>query len=483
MRILSLLGLILSLTIPCRPQEWILAFERGLLTPRIVHALSDGGFLMGGKGVLMKLAPEGRIAWQFEYRGVDFLLWDILDIQPTSDRGYVATGRADFKYPDALVMKLDGTGRVDWARKYDARDWFIPVSICQTPDSGFILTGNVRWEEYSGWEHLGRFYNFLILKLTASGDVEWCWKLGRSEHDEAFWIESTQDGGFIIAGRTGYRYEKKRDMWVVKFTSFGVVEWQRLYGGPKREEALCIRQTADGGYVGAGWESSFGGPDGALILKLSSNGDIQWQRSFKRRDRPTHASSIALIPEAGYVVTGGGWEDNSDLWLLRISPSGNLEWQKRLDEETGGGYAVASSQDGRLLVGGWREIPVWWTDHWIYLPQPLGLMLTSSGEMNPCAPWQDFDMVIQKTDIQPETTFAITESYDIVPEEVEIERTDRLEGWEILCGGSDMFPIFPPREFAGNLFENRSLFFHEYLVELSWAANPENSGRKAGAGA
>ena len=140
LRIVPLIGLMLSLANPGRTQEWVLAFERGLLTPWIVHAAADGGFLMGGGRVLVKLTPEGRVAWQSEYKGTDFYLWDILGIQPTAEGGYVAAGQAGYRYPDAVVFKLSGTGQVEWARIYDAWDWFGTASIRQTPDSGFIYS-------------------------------------------------------------------------------------------------------------------------------------------------------------------------------------------------------------------------------------------------------------------------------------------------------------------------------------------------------
>jgi hypothetical protein len=455
-------------------QEWILAFERSAFDARSIHIIEDAGFIVGGDNVLIKLDPHGQVTWQFDYRSVDSLL-DIYDLQPTSDGGYVVAADTKYKYPDTVVCKLDGTGQVEWARLYDAWDWFHPASVRQTADDGFVLAGYIRWE-HPGPEYWERKYDLLALKLTGTGQVEWAWKLGRSEHDEAFWVEPTPEGGCVISGRTGYRYEKRRDMWVVKLTSFGTVEWQRLYGGADREEAACIRSVEDGGYILAGWESSYPGPDGALILRLSPEGEIQWQRSIKRKGRPLHAAGVTQTPQGDFVVTGGGWEESTDLWAFKISSRGSLEWQRIfVHERAAAAYSITGSGDGGTVVGGWRTIPVWWTDHWLYLSQPICLAVPASGNILDCGLWQDWDPEIVETDIRPEATFAIPEPYDLEVKEIAVERRDHLESWEVLCGGDDLNPsLFPPANIAGTRVMNRSLFLKEYLIELTWSENPLN---------
>jgi len=459
-------GLVLS-------QEWVLAFNRVAFDARSIHITQDAGYVVGGDNVLIKLDPQGRVTWQFDYRSEDLVI-HISDFQPTSDGGCVVAADTGFKYPDTVVFKMGGTGRVEWSRLYDAWDWFQAASIRQTADDGFILAGYIRWEQ-PGLEFWEREYDFLVLKLTGAGDVEWCRKLGRSEHDEAFWVEPTPEGGCIIAGRTGYRYEKRRDVWVVKLTPFGTVEWQKRYGGAGREEAACIRPVEGGGYILAGWESSYPGSDGALILRLSPDGEIKWQRSIKRKGRPLHAAAVTPTPQGDFVVTGGGWEENTDLWAFRISPMGSLEWQKVfLHEREAAGYSIAVSGDGGIVMGGWRTMPVWWIDHWLYLPQPVCLAVPASGIIRDCGMWQDWDPEVIETDIKPKTTFAIPAAYNLEVRDVAVERRDHAMSWEVLCGGEDLKPLFPPENIAATRLMNRSLFFQEYLIELTWSENPLN---------
>ena len=52
-------------------------------------------------------------------------------------------------------------------------------------------------------------------------------------------------------------------------------QWARTYGGPSTDVANSVQPTADGGYVVAGYTSSFGaGGTDAWVLKLDANGAI-----------------------------------------------------------------------------------------------------------------------------------------------------------------------------------------------------------------
>ena len=70
-------------------------------------------------------------------------------------------------------------------------------------------------------------------------------------------IQQTSDGGYIVAGQTLFR-GRNCDSWVLKLNSNGSVEWQKTYGGSDDDYAYSIQQTSDGGYIVAGNTDSFG---------------------------------------------------------------------------------------------------------------------------------------------------------------------------------------------------------------------------------
>jgi PKD repeat protein len=92
--------------------------------------------------------------------------------------------------------------------------------------------------------------------------IEWQKSLGGGQHEEAFSIQQTADFGYIVAGYSeswsgdvpgNYFYN---DVWVVKLDSTGVPTWSKNYGGSSSEEAHSIRQTADGGFIVGGYTGS-----------------------------------------------------------------------------------------------------------------------------------------------------------------------------------------------------------------------------------
>ncbi|RKZ25341.1 hypothetical protein DRQ29_06495, partial [bacterium] len=97
---------------------------------------------------------------------------------------------------------------------------------------------------------------FLALFLFAGAclaqtapSIVWQRSLGGSGNDEAFSIQQTTDGGFIVAGESPSNdgdvsgNHGERDYWVVKLNSSGDIVWQKWLGGSDYDEAHSIQQT------------------------------------------------------------------------------------------------------------------------------------------------------------------------------------------------------------------------------------------------
>ncbi|MFM8491954.1 MAG: hypothetical protein ACKN9X_08660 [Candidatus Methylopumilus sp.] len=71
------------------------------------------------------------------------------------------------------------------------------------------------------------------------------------------------------------------DIELVKKDSKGKVLWKRIIGGTSYDKAGQVIRTKDGSYIVVGSTSSFGkGNYDVLVAKVSSNGEILWQKTY-----------------------------------------------------------------------------------------------------------------------------------------------------------------------------------------------------------
>jgi hypothetical protein len=243
-----------------------------------VQQTSDGGYVVAGNtesfgaggsdSWVLKLNASGNVSWQKSYGGI--FPDSAESIQLTSDGGYIVfgetysfgTGNGDF-----WVFKLDASGNVLWQKTYGGSLFNVARSIQQTSDNGYIVAGMT--ESFGAGSG-----DAWVLKLDTNGNVQWQKTYGGSNFDGAA-IQQTSDGGYIMVGRTDSFGAGSDDVWVLKLNTNGNVQWQKTYGGSGSEITPSIRQTSDGGYIVAGYTISFGaGNQDVLVLKLDSNGDI-----------------------------------------------------------------------------------------------------------------------------------------------------------------------------------------------------------------
>jgi hypothetical protein len=73
--------------------------------------------------------------------------------------------------------------------------------------------------------------DFWLIKLGENGNKEWEKTFDKDEHDVAYSIIQTKDGGYAIAGSTGKRFWGEVNCWVIKLDAKGNMEWDNDFGG------------------------------------------------------------------------------------------------------------------------------------------------------------------------------------------------------------------------------------------------------------
>ena len=160
-----------------------------------------------------------------------------------------------------------------FAKTYGRTKYDYASSVQQTSDGGYIVAG------YTG--SFGAGGDIFLIKTDASGNVIWAKTYGGTGYEEAFSVQQTSDGVYIVAGYTYSFGAGCRDIFLIKTDANGNVQWAKTYGGTDYDRASSVQQTSDGGYIVAGYTESFGvGGSDVFLVKTDANGNIQWAKTY-----------------------------------------------------------------------------------------------------------------------------------------------------------------------------------------------------------
>ncbi|MFC2088962.1 T9SS type A sorting domain-containing protein [Calditrichota bacterium] len=292
-----------------------------------VRQTTDGGYIIvgttGSLGAglddvwLIKTDQNGNQQWAktFGANGQE----QGNSVYQTVDGGYIITGSSKAygsTFDNLFLIKTTSSGDTIWTKKYGGPSWDIGNSVQETNDGGYIIAGKT--SSYGAGSQ-----DVWLIKTTASGDTLWTKTFGGSSGDGANSIQQTSDNGFIIAGYKDSNGPNRKDFWLIKTDAFGNLVWDNGYGGDDDDEACSVQQTSDGGYILAGYTESYGdGLDDIWVVKTNAFGGSVWSKVFTGSYNEC-SNSVQQTTDGGYIITGytstfgaGG----SDIWLIKTEP-------------------------------------------------------------------------------------------------------------------------------------------------------------------
>ncbi|MDB3887436.1 SprB repeat-containing protein, partial [bacterium] len=195
-------------------------------------------------------------------------------------------------------------------------------------------------------------------------------------------LVKTSDGGSIFTARITDGTDIPghiggHDGWVVKLDKDGNVEWTRVLGGSQAEYFHSIKEDADGNYILGGGTSSAdtlnadgdipsnqGGSD-LWAVKLDPSGNTLWSKTYGS-SLAESCDFVSVTSDGGYLLGGSTWSPDgsifpdsigssgrNDFWVVKLDVNGNMEWNKVLG---GIGYEgvgnVLEHQDGTYYIVG-----------------------------------------------------------------------------------------------------------------------------------
>ncbi|KIC90831.1 hypothetical protein HY58_07215 [Flavihumibacter sp. ZG627] len=262
---------------------------------------------------------------------------------------------------------------LEWLRCYGSNYGDEPRDLQATRDGGYIVIGSVGNSSNDVSVHFGEGSpDIWVLKINASGVIEWEISLGDQQYQFAAGVVETPDGGFVVGGSTYSSSncllgDNSSNIILVKLSSKGEWLWEKEYGGAGNEYLSELDLSAEGGFLLTGHSTSSDGDltknNGAedfWIVKTDANGNIIWQKSFGG-SRTDQGVSAAVAPAGGYYVVGSSESTDfdfglnygdSDFLLLHLSEAGELLWQKKYGGSNHDfAWAVCASPGGAVIAG------------------------------------------------------------------------------------------------------------------------------------
>ncbi|MCS7311413.1 MAG: hypothetical protein NZ742_00635 [Acidobacteria bacterium] len=322
--------------------------EGGLVITGYTESFGTGGT----DAWVLRLDAAGDLVWQKAFGGGDS---DVAyAVRVTSDGGFVLCGYTSSSTAGgdvrAWVFRLNADGGLVWQRAYGPG---VAYDVRPTPDGGFVVVGTTTAFGATGLD-------LWVLRLDAQGNIVGQKRYGGGGSDVGYSVRVTPDGGFVVAGFTTSFGAGSYDAWVLRLDASGGVLWQRAYGGGLQDWAYSVDLTPDGGFVVAGYTESFGaGRNDVWVLKLDASGSVQWTATYGDT-ADDYAYAVQTLPAGGFIVAGYttsfGAVYLGDFWGLRLGSDGAIVWQKRY----GGvsydwAYAVQVTPDGGFVFAGMSQ--------------------------------------------------------------------------------------------------------------------------------
>jgi len=275
---------------------------------------------------------DGNILWQEVYELGGSQDDNGNDIIKTTHGGYIiggATSNIDEMtggVKAALLIKIDNNGTYEWHKTYGTLEGEEANSVKQTKSGGYIFAGSTTVPS----DQVGGDFDYYLVKTDADGNQLWSKTFGGINFDFATCIEIDELGGYVMAGYTSSFGAGARDYWVIKTDTSGVEEWNQTYGGPENDSVSEIIQTSDDGFYIVGGSSSFtvgenGLPTGQVwVIKTDNSGSVAWDELYGGEAGDGGSSAREL--DGGFIINGStsSFSDNSDLYVLRTNDDGSI---------------------------------------------------------------------------------------------------------------------------------------------------------------
>ncbi len=252
-----------------------------------------------------------------------------LSILQENDSSFIILGNTA---EDLLLLKTDRYGNELWTQYFGGSQIDNVKHLIRASGGGYFISGSSK--SYGSGES-----DIWIIKASSSGLIEWNKNFGTSHNEYGGSILENNDGSLLLIGNGDLNNSGDQDIWLIKTNSQGDSLWSKTYGGSGNEIGNDIVSIGDSSYIILGSTSSFGnGGSDIFIIKIDGNGNEEWNLNYGGTS-DEFGQSIIHTSDNGFVILSSIESygiGNNAVNIIRINSSGEIIWEKTF----GGGDGI-----------------------------------------------------------------------------------------------------------------------------------------------
>ncbi len=229
------------------------------------------------------------------------------------------------------LIKTDSLGNEIWSKIYNENYVTYGLQGLSTQDGGFVVLGRTELVDDGPWRNV-------LVKLSNDGDIIWTKQYGDSIYVECFY--ETLDNGYIMAGGSGD---------LVKTDEFGEIEWYKDKDDHGYNDPMDIIQLKDSTYASA----NKGGVSG-----YSKLGVEEWQYDYISGGYYIDDFHSLVETTDSCIIAVGECEKTGELNVVKLETNGELVWQKLFPYQASYNFdyyarpvTITKTGDGNFYIG------------------------------------------------------------------------------------------------------------------------------------
>jgi hypothetical protein len=354
-----------------------------------IHPTNDGGFILVGNEVLLKLRADGFIEWQKSLGQVGGL-----DVLETSTGDFILAGNRHW-------IKLDSQGDILWQYTFGGPSYHTgPIlRFVEERNGNIVVEALFSRAVFNAEAELQSFTEYAMQwdsqrypgnVRDRSGETLWAggeYWVGKADLNNGWlkvipfpdtdigtfpvpaydikpliFIQNIADGGALV-GVPVYEYPDPRlnllkfsYVLISRLSGDGSVRWQKVYDTDDVEEYEDFHafETRSGDFIVAGTFVDFDGGGDVWMSRLDRNGNRRWSKLYGTEGK----DAVTVIQELsnGDLIfagqTNGIGTGDQDMWILKTNAQGEIPNCGLALHEPGGSDDISTEEREAITLEG-----------------------------------------------------------------------------------------------------------------------------------